>query len=227
MVLVKATNDGEVLLQAAPPPNEEAMQQWIFQSVNKASADFLGDVLTDAETAWSLGASFITSCTATAELLDRIRAPSDDESAAALALELPMVEAASFTQIAELLQTIPAAFDAFRFELKAAAETLAAIDDVKARGAEVKKLSDRLAREQVNEVERKMLEANRKLKWNIPITLSVLGAGAIGFAAGAQVLLTGIAAAVQGGAVVMSMFRDQQSYRALPGYFLWKLKRSA
>jgi hypothetical protein len=111
--------------------------------------------------------------------------------------------------------------------LKAAAETLAAIDDVKARGAEVKKLSDRLAREQVNEVERKMLEANRKLKWNIPITLSVLGAGAIGFAAGAQVLLTGIAAAVQGGAVVMSMFRDQQSYRALPGYFLWKLKRSA
>lgn len=226
MSLVKVTDDREVLLQATAPEDEETMQQWIFQSVNKAAADFLGDVLTDAETAWKLGASFVTSCTATAELLDRIRMQSDDESAGALALELPMVETASFRQIAELLQTIPAAFEAFRFELKAAAEALASIDDVKARDAEAKKISERLARDQVNEVERKMLEANRKLKWNIPITLSTLGAGALGFAAGAQLLLMGIGVAIQGGAAVMSMLRDQQSYRALPGYFLWKLKRS-
>jgi hypothetical protein len=48
-------------------------------------------------------------------------------------------------------------------------------------------------------------------KWNIPITAASLGIGAIGFAAGAHLLLLGIGGLLQGGREIMSMLREQQA----------------
>lgn len=83
----------------------------------------------------------------------------------------------------------------------------------------------RLARDQVHEVDRKLRETQRGLKYSVPVTAAVLGAGLLGFIASGGVA-AGVAAVLAGAAAVGTTAKEHQSYRALPGYFLWKLKRN-
>ena len=94
-----------------------------------------------------------------------------------------------------------------------------------ARSAATKRAVDRLAREQVHAVEAKINEARRALKWDVPISAAQLAAGMLGVF-GDPTLTALTAGLVIGGAEVASAVRKQFEHRALPGYFLWRVKNA-
>ncbi len=176
-----------------------------------------------------LRCSYVTTCDVTAEMLEilgRGDLRPDGTANSALSLKLPVLETATVEQLAELIERESASFEALRFELKVAAESLSTIDDPAARADEARKAEQKLAREQVYEVERKMREAKRALKWEIPLTLAQLGAGALGLLGGDITGLIVAGGVVGGGSTAAAAVRKFQEYSALPGYFLWSLSRS-
>lgn len=217
-----------VVNELSPPGDDEAMQAWLRQSTNASAGAFLRAVIADVGLASKLNCSFVTSCAVTADLLDRIALPRASDSntiGPALSLDLPIIANASIEQIAALIQAETAAFEAFRAELRATSEALATIEDADNRAAESRQASKRLAHEQVHEVDQRIREAQRGLKYSLPVTAAVLAAGAF-----TSIATGGIAAALAavfaGAAAVGSTAEKYHSHRLLPGYFLWKLKKT-
>jgi hypothetical protein len=226
--VLRVDDDGTVWNRLAPPGDDVTMQFWLKQSTNSAAGAYLREVMADIGVAFRLNCSFVTSCSVTAEMIDQISMPGLRTSAnvaSALSVELPMVDTISIEQLADLIQRETAAFEAFRTELRAVVESLASIPDESNRAAEARIASNRLAREQVHEVDRKLREAQRHLKYSIPITAAALLAGGLGAAATGGVLAV-MAAVLSGAAVVGATAKDYQGHRSLPGYFLWKLKNA-
>lgn len=227
--IVGVTDDKLILGMSGPPADPASLNAWLTQSISSSASDLLDDVLADLGVAQDLGCSFVTSCTMTAELLDVLHARQlhrDGVAESALSLNLPILETASIEQLAELIEREPAAFEAFRYELRIASESLSMIDEPRARAEEGLKTAQKLAREQVHEVDRKLREAKRGLKWDVPITIAQLAAGAIGLLSGdlsGLILASGL---LTGGATGAGAVKKYAEHRALPGYFLWKLKSS-
>jgi len=219
--------DRMVLMRVVPPDTDDALRRWIAQSTNKSAGEFLRQVSAEVENATILGCSFVTSCQTTADLLDHIGAPvaSNREYGSSLSLELPMVETASIEQLARLIERESSAFEALRLELRTTVDSLSAISDPGAFSAEAKTASTRLAREQVHEVERKLLEAQRSLKYSLPITAALLAAAGLGFAATGGIA-AGLAALCGSAAAAASTVKEHQAHRGQPGYFLWKLRKT-
>ena len=135
-----------------------------------------------------------------------------------------MVQGASTEQLAELIEREREAFDAFRYELRTAADNLAAIDDPAERAAEARRVERTLAKEHVQAVDRKLREATRSLKWDIPCTVAQLAVGGLGLLTGDPSFSALSAGLVTGGKTAASTVRKHREHRLLPGYFLWRLK---
>lgn len=219
--IVQMNDDGTATLTLSVPSD---LDYWVAQSTNKAAGDFLRDVLQDFAVACSLRSSYMTSCQATASLLEAVSVKQGDQAAEVINLNMPIIRQATFGQLAELIDDEPEAFKAFRFELKVVGESLAAIEDAAERRAEAVKAADRLMREQVNDVTRKLHEAKQKRKWNIPTVTAGLAAGAFPVLAGGSTLTNILAALGTGVAFALPILREHRDYRAQPGYFLWKLR---
>ncbi|MBA3405002.1 MAG: hypothetical protein H0U13_10015 [Gemmatimonadaceae bacterium] len=229
MRVFEVRDDGIVLGTPGPPQDAAALNGWIKQSINGSAAALVKEVLADVALAAMLRCTYVTTCSTTAQMLEilgRRGSQPDSTATAALSLQLPVLESASMEQLAELIERESASFDALRFELKVAAESLSGIEDPVARAEEGRKAEQRLAREQVHEVERKMREAKRALKWEIPLTLTQLAAGALGLLGGDITGLIVAGGIVGGGSTAAAAVKKFQEYRALPGYFLWKLSGS-
>jgi hypothetical protein len=186
-------------------------------------------VLADVAVAATLRCTYVTTCELTGQMLEMLGGKSiqpDSTAAAALSLQLPLLEAASVEKLAELIERETASFEALRFELRVASESLACIDDPAARADEARRTEQKLARDQIHEVERKMREAKRALNWEVPLTLGNLAAGALGLLGGDVTGLLVAAGVLGGGATAAAAVRKFHEYRALPGYFLWRLNRS-
>lgn len=223
---VPMENGRLVLGTPAPPPTPELMAQWLRQSTNASAGMFLSAVLADAGVAWKLGSAFVTSCPVTAELLERVRLPvrPDKVAEAALSLRLPIVENASISQLAELIAEDSGAFESFRTELRYAADTLAQIDTSEGQRAAAEEIATRLTREQILEVDRKLRETKWTKKYNVPVTVAILGAGGFGLAAAGLTFVSGVGAFLAAAAAVGSTLKDTRAHRSMPGYFLWKLR---
>lgn len=211
-----------------PPTDEESLQAWVAQSLNRSAGGLLKDTITDAAIAWRMDSSFVTSCAVTAKLLEGLpfEGISPPSPGLALELELPMVENASVEQIAELIEREPEAFEAFRFELNAVVESIHAAEGHSERAAQARDAVNKLTREQVHAVDRKVREARAALKWDIPMTAVQLGAGLLGLCAGDPSLGVLTAGLLTGGLTATGTLRKHQEHHALPGYFLWKLARA-
>lgn len=210
------------------PVDEASLRSWLEQSVNRSAGGLLNDTLADAELAWKLGSSLVTSCAVAAELLERLAIKgSSRQHSAGLAVKLPMVEGASVEQIADLIEKEPIAFEAFRFELRALVATVREIDDPAERAVRIRAGVEKLANEQVHAVDCKVREARLSLKWDVPITAIQLAAGLVGLFAGDPTLAGLTAGFLTGGAQAMSAVKKHREHHALPGYFLWKLERGS
>lgn len=227
--VIGATDDRMIWTRIEPPDDDAAMGRWLLQSTNKSAAEYLRTVVADVGVAAKLGCSLVTSCPVTGELLDQLSAPHAARRAdysSALTLQLPMLATASTEQLAELIQAEGAAFEALRIELRAVVESLAFIEDESARKVEAQFASARLAREQVHEIDRKLHESRGALKYGLPVTAAVLAAAGLGFVATGGIA-AGLAALFTGAAAVGVALKEHNAPRALPGYFLWKLKKGA
>jgi hypothetical protein len=226
--LIKVSENGAIAMRLDAPSDEKVLDRWIYQSVNKSASDYLEDVAADAQEAWRLGCSYATACEVTANLLHKIqtkRVDAQEEANAILQLDLPVVDAASIADISALIQSDLPALRALTIELRQAAESLAEIEDLDEKTKEAQVITKRISREQVYEVERKLLESRRGfLSDGLPIASATLAAGVFAYFAAGGGAMGGLATFFTSLAGLGAERRTHNAYKALPGYFLWKLK---
>ena len=202
------------------PPDPEAFQNWVTQSVNQFSGNVYRRVASDIRNAAGFGTMVFTDSQLVSELLKLqvteqggIR---EDLANLAMHFELPFLDDISVDDLMTVRQLEGEAFENYRLELQKQLRGLRAIESEAELARRLEEVQHEIAAAQVRHVQKEVRRLNRGL-----LREAVFGLGSLAAVMPSQGV--SFATLLLAGNKIWKRALEYGEVRREPGYFVWRL----
>jgi hypothetical protein len=209
----------------AEPPELDAFNAWVFQSINQSARRLFNRVSTEIALASDVGATYLTRSSFVADLLQKevIRPRAGDLKTevfnSVLQLELPLLENVSLERILDVRLKDGQVFTNFRIELEKQLRKLRQTKEPEALAVGLQEVEHELCEVQINEIDKKFAKLRRGLFRDVVI-------GAAGLAVNFQTAgLAGIPTLLYLAKELKTHQQALSEPRDNPAFFLWQLRK--